>query len=581
MKDDVFFSMIFSICLLMALAYIIGKWDFMKKILRQRGWGKMDPEQRRAETLEHQIQLGLIMGLFCVVSNTIGFLVDGSIPNSRVIGAMSAGLLGGPVSGFLAAGIGAVHRYLGEPDRISTTACCLATLLQGGLGSLIWYGHKKRIDYSSGLLFLATMLAECVHMGLIYLLSFPRVEALAILNIIAVPMVLINPVGMVLFFAVIRDAIRQADREEAAGVSRSLRLTERCVPYLQACGDAEANAAAILKIIVEEEECEGAAFVRDDHFLARTEAFQGVTLMSDHLPDILNRCRIQNDVVAEIRSVPDTDPFAALAENYVVLAAPVPAFAPGMDYLVVLVRKSIYSSEADQSYVSGLARFFTIQLTLSQLEEQKNLLRKAELQTLQSQINPHFLFNALNTISFFCREKPERARELLMDLSTYFRNTLQDVDSMVTLGEELAHVQAYLSLEQARFEDRLRVTVEAEEAELCVLVPNLILQPLVENAIRHGAMTQSVGRVIIRVRGEGEDTVIEVRDNGGGVPEHVVCALTRGESVGGRIGLLNVQKRLLQIWGESAGLAVTREDGWTCVRTRIAHTVGACRVQAG
>ncbi len=465
MKDDVLFSMIFSICLLMALAYIIGKWDFMKKILRQRGWGKMDPEQRRVETFEHQVQLGLIMGMFCVVSNTIGFLVDGSIPNSRVIGAMSAGLLGGPVSGFLAAGIGAVHRYLGEPDRISTTACCLATLFQGGLGSLIWYAHKKRIDYSSGLLFLATMLAECVHMGLIYLLSFPRTEALGILNIIAVPMIFINPVGMVLFFAVIRDAIRQADREEAAGVSRSLRLTERCTPYLQAGGDAEANAAEILKIIVEEEECEGAAFIRNDHFLARTEAFQEVTLIPDHLPGILSRCRLQGDVVADACCKP-SDPFAALAERFVVLAAPVPAFAPGMDCLVVLVRKNIYSSEADQSYVSGLARFFTIQLTLGQLEEQKNLLRKAELQTLQSQINPHFLFNALNTISFFCREKPERARELLMDLSTYFRNTLQDVDSMVTLGEELAHVQAYLSLEQARFEERLRVTVEIEETEL-------------------------------------------------------------------------------------------------------------------
>ncbi|MCD8054234.1 MAG: histidine kinase [Lachnospiraceae bacterium] len=580
MKDDVFYSMIFSICLLMALAYIIGKWDFMKKILRQRGWGKMDPEQRRTETFGRQVQLGLIMGMFCVVSNTIGFLVDGSIPNSRVIGAMSAGLLGGPVSGFLAAGIGAVHRYLGEPDRISTTACCLATLLQGGLGSLIWYGHKKRIDYSSGLLFLSTMLAECLHMGLIYLLSFPRTEALDILHIIAVPMVLINPVGMVLFFAVIRDAIRQADREEAAGVSRSLRLTERCTPYLQVGGDAEVNAAEILKIIVEEEECEGAALIRDDHFLARTEAFQEVVLTQDHLPAILTRCRTQGDVAADTLCGL-SDPFAALSEQYVILAAPVPAFTPRMDYLVVLVRKNIYSSEADQSYVSGLARFFTIQLTLGQLEEQKHLLRKAELQTLQSQINPHFLFNALNTISFFCREKPERARELLMDLSTYFRNTLQDVDSMVTLGEELVHVQAYLSLEQARFEDRLQVSVEAEENQLGVLVPNLILQPLVENAIRHGAMKQPVGRVMIRIHGESGSTVIEVCDNGGGVPEEVVRALARGGgSVGGRIGLLNVQKRLLQIWGEDAGLTVTREAGWTHVSTRIAQMEGVSRAQA-
>ena len=138
-----------------------------------------------------------------------------------------------------------------------------------------------------------------------------------------------------------------------------------------------------------------------------------------------------------------------------------------------------------------------LEMTIS---EQKYQLRIMEILALQSQINPHFLFNSLNTISYFCREKPEKARELLLALSSYFRNMLEDIDYMVTLETELERVKAYTLLEEARFEDRLSVEFKAKKEDLTCCVPNLILQPIVENAIHHGAMKRErgVGKVTVR-----------------------------------------------------------------------------------
>lgn len=240
--------------------------------------------------------------------------------------------------------------------------------------------------------------------------------------------------------------------------------------------------------------------------------------------------------------------------------------------LVILVKKNAYSYRADVEFVTGLANHFAMQLKIAKMEAQKEALRRAEITTLQSQINPHFLFNSLNTISYFCREKPEKARELLLALSSYFRNTLESVDFMVTLDTELEHVKAYTKLEEARFESRLQVVFEAENEDLTCCVPNLILQPLVENAIHHGAMNREngVGKVVVRVRREEKNTIIDIMDNGPGIDYKIIRSLHGGEEVKHRgIGLMNVQQRLISIYGKDYGLQIVSSETGTDVRMKI------------
>ena len=191
---------------------------------------------------------------------------------------------------------------------------------------------------------------------------------------------------------------------------------------------------------------------------------------------------------------------------------------------------------------------------------------------LQSQINPHFLFNALNTITAFCREKPEKARELLLALSSYFRSMLEDTDYMVTLDTELEHVKAYTMLEEARFEKRLSIEINADPEALRSCVPNLILQPIVENAVHHGAMQREkgVGKVIVNVKREERSTRIDVIDNGPGMDYRIVQSLYGGEKVEHTgIGMMNVQQRLISLYGKSYGLQIVTSEEGTDVRMNI------------
>ena len=186
---------------------------------------------------------------------------------------------------------------------------------------------------------------------------------------------------------------------------------------------------------------------------------------------------------------------------------------------------------------------------------------------MQAQLNPHFLFNSLNTISFFCREKPERARELILSLSTYFRNTLQNKDLFIPLSKELEHVKAYLDLEKARFEDSLQI-----EFDLCTdldcFVPPLIIQPIVENAVKHGAMKRPLGQVKIQTQSQNKQIVISISDNGPGIPLDVLANLDTNLSSQG-LGLSNVQKRLQKIYGAAHSFNILTNSEGTTIQIAI------------
>jgi sensor histidine kinase YesM len=187
---------------------------------------------------------------------------------------------------------------------------------------------------------------------------------------------------------------------------------------------------------------------------------------------------------------------------------------------------------------------------------------RAELLALRAQINPHFFFNALNTIRYFVRSEPVKARALLLDLSQMFQRILRAGD-FVPLENELAHVEAYLSLEVARLGERLHYEKEVtDEALLVALVPTLILQPLVENAVIHGIASRRTGGTIrLQVRPVGEDILIEVTDDGVGMAAECLEEILDDETPSTSIGLRNVDRRLRVAYGPAYGLLITSQPG--------------------
>jgi two-component system, LytTR family, sensor kinase len=204
------------------------------------------------------------------------------------------------------------------------------------------------------------------------------------------------------------------------------------------------------------------------------------------------------------------------------------------------------------------------------LEEQERLLLHARMEALQNQINPHFLFNTLNSISSLVRFDPDRARDVISKLATILRRLLSTGDSFVPLREEVEFIDNYLDIEVVRFgPDKLRVVKELDPASLDMMVPSMILQPLVENSIKHGlASMVEGGSIHLRSRMADSSLVIEVEDDGVGI---AAAQLAKSTSIrGAGIGMANIYERLEVLYGDAARMTVDSHEGkGTLVRIRL------------
>jgi two-component system LytT family sensor kinase len=194
------------------------------------------------------------------------------------------------------------------------------------------------------------------------------------------------------------------------------------------------------------------------------------------------------------------------------------------------------------------------------LEEQKRLVLEARLDALQRQINPHFLFNTLNSIAALVRTQPEMARQMTVKLANILRALLNDHDTYVPLRQELSFTDDYLGIEVVRFgADKLRVEKEIDPRTLDILVPSILLQPLIENSIKHGLEPRiHGGTVTLRSSLKGERVLIEVADDGVGMGNRPASALRR---TGAGIGMKNVQERLEVLYGDQAHFSVVSNPG--------------------
>ena len=205
------------------------------------------------------------------------------------------------------------------------------------------------------------------------------------------------------------------------------------------------------------------------------------------------------------------------------------------------------------------ARWVSTQLELAELDQSRARLVRAEVRALRAQISPHFVYNALTTIASFVRTDPERARELLLEFADFTRYSFRSHAEFTTLAEELRSIDRYLTLERARFGDRLEVRLQIAPEVLPVAVPFLGVQPLVENAVRHGlAAKTGVGTVSIVAEDAGTACLISVEDDGVGMDPEV---LRRHAEEGGHVGLGNIDDRLRSVFGDEFGLVVETAPG--------------------
>jgi two-component system LytT family sensor kinase len=310
------------------------------------------------------------------------------------------------------------------------------------------------------------------------------------------------------------------------------RTAEQSVAHLRALTGAAAIALADTRAVLAIEG-EGREQVRPGDLLSRLLA---------RTPD--NRVHIEPFLIS-------SDPTCPLRSA---VLAPLVVNGRRVGTLITFYRTVGRPSQSELRVVQEAASLVSAQVALSVLAEQEQRLSQAELRALRAQISPHFIYNALAAVAGDIHTRPEEARERLIDFAQFTRYLFRDGRSYVTLGEEVEHVERYLRLEQARFRD-LEVTVEVPEQARSAVVPAMSIQPLVENAVRHGVEKRvGSGRVTITAAVIDDDVELRVSDDGAGIaPERVPQVLA---GAGGGIGISNVDARLRATFGERYALRI-------------------------
>lgn len=554
--SELVYDLIMNIAVLALIANLLSRLQPIQDMILQ--------EKR---SVRGDILLSVIFGGIIILSSCMGVDIGSYSLNTRTIGAMAAGLLGGPLVGLYSSGIGAVYVLIFSTPQVFAKGSAFATILVGLLGAG-FYPYFQRGKWKYRDLFLLACFAEICDMAALLRMTVSLQVAVKTILDITIPMILVNAVGLLVFIASFNTVFIRQDLESSRQLNKLSELSKRCIPLLREGLYEGENMRKIASAILEETDWSGVMITSREVILeCQSEGIEWEPEKGMDIPDI-GKQALESGEVMTLQSVQETHPWYKLMRDHSVAAAPFVVKEKVIGCMIVCMKKQWMVRKSEMELLQHLMVLGSSQIAMLELEHQETMLRKAEFKALQFQVNPHFLFNALNTISCVCREDSERARELLVILANYFRYNLDYEAYMVPLEEELEHVKDYLELEKARFEEKLTVTYDIP-GNLNVIIPTLILQPIVENAVRHGIDAKGRRIVHIRICEEEEVYVVYICDRGSGFREEVLEKLEKDEPIGKSIGLSNVHKRMKSIYGEEGGLKIKSSAEGSTVELRF------------
>ncbi|BCZ58764.1 membrane protein [Serratia marcescens] len=512
------------------------------------------------------LELGIvtaIFSLFALFSTYSGINVEGSLVNVRVIAIMAGGILFGPWVGIVTGIIAGVHRYLIDIGGITSVPCLITSIIAGISAGYINLKVKKEQRWRAGIV--GGMLCESLTMLLIVLWAKPTELGLDIVSQIALPMIL-GTVCIGLIVLLVQSVEDEKEVIAARQAKLALDIAHKTLPYFRNINSE--SLATICDIIRQDIRADAVAITDTHQVLAYVgvgreaypigrEGLSRVTRESIRHGKIIIKNNLENPAAPQIHS-----------------QLVVPLWEKGE----VTGALKIYYCHAHQItntlkvMAVGLSQIISTQMEVSRIEHLRQMADKAEMRALQSKINPHFLFNALNAISSSIRLNPDTARQLIINLSRYLRYNLELNDELIDIRKELHQIQDYIAIEQARFGAKLTVIYDIDD-DVSVRIPSLLIQPLVENAIVHGIQPcKGKGVVVIAVKDQGDRVKISVKDTGHGINQETIDRVARNEMPGHNIGLLNVHHRVSLLYGE--GLHIRRLEPGTEIAFYISKNGG-------
>jgi two-component system, LytTR family, sensor kinase len=542
MNED--FTMLFQLferaALLLIILFFLTRIPSFKQILQKK--------------LLTPIEFAVITILFCsfaLFSTYAGIDVEGSLVNVRIIVIMAGGILFGPWVGLVVGVVSGIHRYLIDIGGVTSIPCLITSIIAGLVSSYIHLRTPKAKRWFIGIF--AGMAIEALTMLLIILMAQPTTLGIDIVSKIAIPMIL-GQFNVGLIILLIQNVESEREGIAAQQAKLALDIANKTLPYFRSINTESLH--KICSIIKEDIQADAVAITDafsvlayvgfgEDRYKFRHEIISDMTKETIRSGEFMISNHALDDAMPGIQSL---------------LIIPLKEREEVTGTLKIYYRKAHKITYPLQTMAVGLSQIISTLMEVSRVEEIKEMANKAELKALQTTIQPHFLFNALNAIGSSIRTRPDQARELIVNLSGYLRYNLELTDELIDIHKELEQVRNYVEIEKARFGNRLNVVYDVDE--VAVKIPSLIIQPLVENAIVHGILKEKgPGTVTIYVKDSEDHIRIGVQDTGVGIREEIIEQVLGERVPPNRIGLFNVHKRVKLIFGH--GVTIERLDQGT------------------
>ena len=517
----------------------------------------------KAKSKKDIVALSFFFSLLSISGTYIGLNFNGAILNTRNMGVVAGGLLGGPYVAALTGLVAGIHRAIVNLGRETAIPCAIATIIGGFLTAYVsrFAKNKDRMFFA----FLLAFVVENLSMALILLIQKDKILAQSIVKNFYIPMVFMNSVGAAVLILLVEDIIQKSELIAGNQAKLALEIANKTLPYFR---NTE-NLSEVCKIIANSLGARATVITDTKEIIAGFSTDKSV----------INRSNIRSNNTREVLKTGEV--MLVIKDNEDEIIEDFFYISPHIKSCIILPLKEKNDvsgtlkiffdtaekiTEKNRYLMIGLSHLISTQMEISKVENLISLLKYSELKALQSQINPHFLFNVLNTMTSLIRTNPEKAREVTIDLSNYLRYNLDNNLKSVELIKELNQIDTYIKIEKARFGEKLNIIYDVDESLYNFQIPSLIIQPLVENSIKHGILKKrDKGFVKIIVKKIDKDIEVAIEDDGVGIEQAVIDNLDK--KIEENIGLKNVHQRLKLLYGE--GLNITKLEQGTRIKFKI------------
>ena len=515
-----------------------------------------------AKTKKDIIALSFFFSLLSISGTYIGLNFNGAILNTRNVGVIAGGILGGPYVAIITGLVAGIHRAFVNLGRETAIPCAIATITGGFLTAYVHRFIKSKDKIFFG--FFLACVVENLSMGLILIILKDKILAQNIVANFYVPMVFMNSIGSSVLILLVEDIIQKSELIAGRQAKLALEIANKTLPHFR---ETE-NLSEVCKIIAEDLGAKATVITNKKEIIAGfsfdKDKIKKADIKSNNTKKVLKTGEAMLVIKEDDEIIEDFLDISPHIKSCIILPLKEKNDISGT--LKIFFDTAEKITDKNRYLMIGLSHLISTQMEISKVENLISLLKYSELKALQSQINPHFLFNVLNTMTSLIRTNPEKAREVTIDLSNYLRYNLDNNVKSVELIKELNQVNTYIKIEKVRFGDKLNIIYDVDESLYNFQIPSLIIQPLVENSIKHGILKKrDNGCVKIIIKKIGKDMEVIIEDDGIGIEQTIIDNLDK--QIKENIGLKNVHQRLKLLYGE--GLNIKKLEQGTRIKFKI------------